>query len=784
MNDWQSPVTRPLARRPALALAALLVTLCLGHSARADVFGRLRVVVQDPAGKPVQSAVVTFHDPTGVRGDVRALSDAQGVALSPPLENHAWQVGTQVVTFQTDTRQVTVASDTTTEIDVSLTRSVLQGSRTVILGNRNPTASSTQRSQSFILKFPATGADPQSLPRLLATNPGFVQSSVNSVHPRGEHASTTIYINGFQLPGVLQGRAGPQIDPDIIQNADIQTGGYAPEYGSETAAILNLNLREGTIKPFENFSVDGGGYDTLDQELTLGGQGGAPLHAGDAGGDVPRRFRYLINASNRSTDNTLEPPQPDDQSAHNHGTAATLFGNFEYLPSSRDQFTLLVNSAPASTQIANRTGLPSKYAPVGQGFGYGGARNADGSEAGITPDPAVLGSQDIALGSQQADGQDVYQKDANDFAALNYRHTFNPRLTGLVSAGVNRSILDIFNHNPSIDLNSLNPDGTLMTIDNSIEYNPTILRSSTQKELSASLTQVSATHTYKAGFLLTGQTGDELYQFTPQSQLALDALNAVQAGGPQLTPNGTAQMDAQGNPVLDTLGNQVYLITPGATTPVVRVHRSGYYNAGYVQDTWRESRRFTANYGLRLDGYGQKQNLGTPSVNQAFLSPRVNLAYSLGGGATALASYDKLFTQPPLAQGAIVGTSLKPQITNAYEVDLQKQFGRYQTAKIAEYQKNDHNQNDTGILIPYTQIGAYTTLQYTDATIRGTEFSYELTPQGGVGMGGYVPTPTASRAPAASTRPAPPRPTSTTTISSTRSAPAWTTRSSRRRSRA
>ncbi len=722
--------------RICACLAAVFVCFAAAPPARADVFGRLHIVVQDDAGKPVQSANVTFHDPTNVVGDIHEVSDAAGTVLSPPLENHLWQVTATVVTFETATRAVQVAADTTADVDFALVKSVIRSSRTVVVARGNVTASDTHRTLDFLNKFPVTAGNPQSFTKFLATNPGFVQSSVNVVHPRGEHASTSIYINGFQLPGVLQGRAGQQLSPDIVQSADIQTGGYAPEYGSETAAILNLDLRSGPITPFQDFSFDGGTYKTLDQELTVGGQGGEPLNGGDDG-NVPRRFRYLVSVSNRSTDNSLEAPQPDDQSAHNHGISAMLFGNFGFQDSPRDQFNLIVNSAPAHTEIANRTGLPDKYALVGQGFGYGGARNADGTEPGA--DPTLLGGQPLPLASQQAAGQDVYQNDDNSFGLLNYRHTFTPRLTGLLSLGITHSGLDIFNHNPSIDLSALNPDGTLTTTDNSIEFNPTVLRVNTQKELSGSLTRSAGAHTYKAGILLTGQVGDELYQFVPQSQLALDALNAVQSGGgPQLAPNGTAQNDAQGNPVLDALGNQVYLIQPGATTPTVRVHRSGYYNAGYVQDTWRANRQLTLNYGLRVDSYGQQQNLGTPSVNENFLSPRLNIAYAFVPGTTGRLSYNKLFTQPPLAQGAIVGTSLKPQTTDAYEASLERQLSPGQTAKVSYYYKNDRNQNDTGILIPYTQIGAYTTLQYQYASIHGIELSYDLTPRTGLGLGGYL----------------------------------------------
>ncbi len=371
-------LSRPLVRPAACLLAAAFVCLfVLGTSARADVFGRLRLVVRDQGGSPVQSANIIFHDTVGVNPDFNVLSDASGVALSPPLEIRPWRITTQVASFITDTRLVPVVADTSTEVDIVLVKRVITGAGRVVIP-QDQTTDATRRNQQFIQTIPATRSNPQNFPRLLLSVPGFVESSVNVVHPRGEHASTAIYINGFQLPGVLQGRAGPQIAPDIIQSADIQTGGYAPEYGSETAAILNLNLRSGTIRPFQSVNFGAGGYKTLDQELTFGGQAGA--EAGQAG-----PFRYLFNVINRTTDNLLEPPQPGDQSAHNHGRAITAFGNLEYVAGRNDNLSLLLNTAPAQSQIANRTGLPDKYAPVGQGFGYGGARNADGSEAGTAP---------------------------------------------------------------------------------------------------------------------------------------------------------------------------------------------------------------------------------------------------------------------------------------------------------------------------------------------------------------------------------------------------------------
>ncbi len=724
---------RPILRSCACLLAVALFCLLPLPAAHADVFGRLHIVVHDAAGKPVAGANVIFHDTANVSPDFNVLTGPDGVALSPPLEIRAWRITTEVVTFNTDTRSVTVAPDTSTEVDVALTKKVTIGASRVILSQRNLTTNAARLNAQAIQTIPVTGANPQNFSKMLLLNPGFVQSSANVVHPRGEHASTSIYFNGVEIGGVLQGRAGPLFSPDIIQSADIQTGGFSPEYGGETAAILNLSLRSGPITPFQTVHLGAGGYGTLDQELTFGGQAGASV--GQSG-----PFRYLFNAINRTTDNSIEPPQPGNQDAHNHSRALTAFGNLEYVAGANDQFSLIVNTAPAQTQVANRAGLPDKYAPVGQGYGYGGSRNADGTESGTTSDPTILGSQTIPLASQQGAGQDVYQSDENSVGLLNYRHNFGGALTGLLSVSASSGRLDIRNHSPSIDLNSIDPaTGYLTTIDNSIEFNPTVLRKSSQSELTGSLTQTSGTHTYKAGFQLTNETGDELYQFIPQSQLSLDAEAAIQSGGgPQFTPDGTYQTDSSGNPVTDTLGNQVFTITPGANTPVVTLHRKANYNVGYVQDTWRATRQVTLNYGLRLDTYFGKDSLSMDSVKKGYLSPRVNLAYAFTPLTTGRLIYNKLFSQPPLAQGAILGTNLVPQTTDLYEADLQHQITPLQTVKVSYYYKNARNEFDTGLLIPYTQFGAYTTLQYTTQGVHGFELSYSIAPRNNVGLGGYL----------------------------------------------
>jgi outer membrane receptor protein involved in Fe transport len=171
---------------------------------------------------------------------------------------------------------------------------------------------------------------------------------------------------------------------------------------------------------------------------------------------------------------------------------------------------------------------------------------------------------------------------------------------------------------------------------------------------------------------------------------------------------------------------------------VLAVHRSGLYGAGYLQDTWKLTRRFTANYGVRVDWYRQTQNLGQAGINTADISPRVNLAYLVAKRTILRASYNRLFIQPPLAQGAIIGQAIQPETLNQYDVSIERQLTPNQRAKIAYYAKNIRNQIDTGLLVPNTQIGAYTSVNFTEGNVHGVEVSWDLIPRNNVGVGSYV----------------------------------------------
>ncbi len=676
--------------------------LFTGSEAWGDVLGRLHFRVRDAKDeRPIEKAKITLRDSANVHPPITLTTDKDGSVNTDPIAARAWRVTCEASNFTSDKRDVTVAADTTTEVDILLEgaseEKVIRLTAPKNHVNPSDTGQGSKLTHDTVQKIPTNGGEPQNLAKTIRGNPGFVEDATGQVHPRGEHAATSIYIDNFRLPGAFQGRAGQMIAPTAIETFDIMTGAYAPEYGGETAAILNLSLRAGTINPFADFVAQGGSYKTIYGDLSFGGQGGQTYGQPNDSGKQARRFSYFFDVSSRQTSNSLEPPQPDRQEAHNFGNVITGFSHAEYHLSDRDQFTLSLNESPANTQIGNRTGLPDFYAPYGQGYGYGGhLSRADAQAQGIA--------------SQQDAGQDIWQRDANEFAVLGWRHAFDPTLTGFLSIGVVHTGLDVLNANPAVDLNNL-------PADNSIEFNPTIRRNAHALQIQGNLTKAKGAHTMKAGFGFDSQSGNESYQLIPASQLAADDL---------------ASIDSR------------FAIQNGHA-PVIGEKRRGYYADAYAQDTFRVTSRFTVNYGLRLDAYKQDSDSNVDggastknTISEALLSPRINMAYLLAPKTVARLSYNKLFITPPQAQGAVVGTQIKPEKLDQYELSVERQMAPGQVLKIAAYYKDIHDEIDTGLLVPGTQIGVFTSVNFDRSAVHGVELSYNLFQQGPTGWSGYL----------------------------------------------
>lgn len=706
--------------RLALRLAPFVLPVALAApiAARAEAGTALpeqiRFVAIDAAThQPISEAQVSIEDTAGVRNTARLRSSRYLKLSDRVFDCRTWQEAPAGAT--TRIRTITLPVGEVVSLQVSGAPPVrdiyikVQASR-LPPKKSDPTAGQTVSRDKIKER---TGAD-NSINNIIKTDAGVASDSAGQQHVRGEHADISYVVDGVPLPDTLSGRQGAVVVPSTIENLEVLTGGYAPEFGGQTAAILNIATLPSPKRPRADISLAQGSFDASNADVTVVGP-------------IGKQASFVFDFSATRSRNAVEPQQPDEQTAHNAGSSLGYFTKLRATPGRRDVVTLSLSSNPDTLQISNRTGLPASFASAGQGFGFLGLRNADGSRPDV--DPSLMGSsgsEDIVLPSQQAAGMDITQREISEFATLSWRRTLSPRDASLLSLTLLHSGQDLNNHNPAVNVLSL-------PVDNSIEYNPTARRNVHHVQLQGSLTSRQSHHTFKAGLLLDDQYGNESYHIEPASQLALNALAAL---SPALAPPGSVRMDAQGNPVTDVNGNPVFL--PSGNSPTLNVHRSGYYRAAYAQDTWQPTRRFIVNYGLRLDWYRQSQNLGQPVIDTANISPRVNFSYQLDQASTLRWSYNRLFNTPPLAQGAVVGQPIEPELLDQYEASYQRQILPGQDLKLAYYVKQIHNQVDTGLLIPGSQIGLYSAVSLQYGGIHGVEFSYEITPPRGVGIDAFL----------------------------------------------
>jgi len=704
-----------MPRSFALALLVAFSSVALAYAAK-DIqtsTGKIEFTVESKSSlQPVANA--NIHIAESSRTDAQVLAtDRLGHATSMSLAPGQWLVIIESDGFSTQSQIIDVVAGKRSPVTIKLLAPaarllVVKVSRLVA---QSAGESGVSHGKAFINKFGNAGGNGQSLGSILKANPGLATDSSGQVHPVGEHSATSIIIDGFQIPGSIPGRQGQPVTPSIMSSIDVMTGNYAPKYGRETAAILDVNLAEGDPKPITDLSQTYGGYQTSETSIITSGELGQSYGLPVGPKLTRKRLAYLFDGDVRSTDNALEAPEPDPQSSHNGQTATYLFGHLSYQLNDRSVLRFTASTNPVETQIANRTGLPAFYVPFGQGYGFGGLQSAS-----------------FRLASQQQLGQDIYQTDYNEYGVLSYVHQIHHNDQLKVAFGLSHNGLNVLNHNPAIDLAELPSD-------NSIEYNPTLIRNQRDLEGSTSLTLPRGHHSLEFGFVEDHQTGIDSYQLIPAS---LAALNDLLSGNPTTpTPDPT---------------NPLYTFRPDGDSPTtIGLTRKGDYRASYAQDTWQMSPKISINYGIRWEQYIQNESFQRNSdlpeqakVTLSQLEPRFNFDYSFSPKYVFHASYNRLMIVPPTPQGLSFNTSgsnsavVEPETDNQLEAGTAVTLKKNESLTIAYIYKQLTNQLDTGLLVPGAQIGSYVSASIPADIVRAFEVGYEVSSGKPYGMDGYI----------------------------------------------
>ena len=154
----------------------------------------------------------------------------------------------------------------------------LKNARTEMLPNIGTTVYSIDK--NMINKLGQGDSTP--FDEVLLRLPGVVQDSKasGSLHIRDEHGNVQYRVNGVELPEGIAG-FGQSIDSRFIENMDFVTGALPAQYGLRTAGIIDIQTKEGTLKPGGRVGVLLGSHNYVEPSAEVfGGSDGFSYYRG------------------------------------------------------------------------------------------------------------------------------------------------------------------------------------------------------------------------------------------------------------------------------------------------------------------------------------------------------------------------------------------------------------------------------------------------------------------------------------------------------------------------
>ena len=220
---------------------ALLVSgdpVLLGAAAETDRSG-LHVQIQDSSGAVVPAATITLRcTGTGVQ---QATTDSNGDVEFTGLTRPAFcTVEAKTNALGTVTRTVEVEGIETrlsiqlipatarTEVVVSARANEIEGTGTA--------AQSTLNAQQ-VGEIPVFNQSTGFTDILTRTTPGVAADANGFAHPLGEHADTSISLDGQPITDQQAKVFSNQLDPNIIESLTATTGAPSAEFGGKTSLV-------------------------------------------------------------------------------------------------------------------------------------------------------------------------------------------------------------------------------------------------------------------------------------------------------------------------------------------------------------------------------------------------------------------------------------------------------------------------------------------------------------------------------------------------------------------
>lgn len=176
-----------------------------------------------------------------------------------------------------------------------------------------------------------------SLPDAIVTSaPGMIRGHDDFVHIRGHEVALNPLINGVGFWENPHSALSAGVSPEIIDTANVMTGGFPAEYGNRFGGVVDVVTKSG-------LRMEGRGAATLSF-----GNEGRRRGAVDAGG---RRgaFGYFVFGAAFETDRFLSPPDP--RAIHDSARGGNVFARLDRVSDRLGSFNVLLMGDANNAQI-------------------------------------------------------------------------------------------------------------------------------------------------------------------------------------------------------------------------------------------------------------------------------------------------------------------------------------------------------------------------------------------------------------------------------------------------
>lgn len=306
--------------------------------AQDEQFG-LSILVQDSSGADIPGASVTLA--CEGHGALGGAAESNGIVAFNGLRAGACVVTAAANGFNAASRPVSLQSSMTlifvkltpangkTEIIVSAGATDLQATSTMAQG----TLSREQIAQIPVLN-PATGF----MDILTRTTPGVAADANGFGHPLGEHADTSISLDGQPITDQQAKIFSNQIDPNVIQSLTAITGAPPVQFGDKTSLVVIVETKSGLGQHPSGFvSSEYGSFGTWTENLGF-----------SVGG---KRWGNFLAVSTGGSGRFLDTPEFSP--IHDHGNNTSLFDRVDWQPHDEDLLHLNLSAGRSWFQTPN-----------------------------------------------------------------------------------------------------------------------------------------------------------------------------------------------------------------------------------------------------------------------------------------------------------------------------------------------------------------------------------------------------------------------------------------------